>query len=140
MVVVVLHIVTVPLVYALVSLPFMEHDQHGVGIEPRWAGHLAWYADAAVLSALAGSIFGNLKGVRPGHVLAVGISSALLRAAIQYGDDTLRGYPPDELESVLFGVGNLLLCFVPLMWFLEREPRACETATSPDRLRGFTVE
>src|SRR6187431_1037336 len=59
MVVVALHVVTLPFVYVMLLIPFMEHGSHGVGVEPRWVGHLAVYADAVVLSALAGSILGN---------------------------------------------------------------------------------
>ena len=112
-----LHVVTVPFVYAMLLVPFMEHDRHGVGIEPSWVGHLAHYADAIVSSAIAGSILGNSKGVRAGHGLAAGFSSGLVRAGIHYGTETLRGYPPDRLCDVLLGVGLCLLAFAPAMRF-----------------------
>jgi hypothetical protein len=117
LVVVVLHVVTTPSVYAFLLVPFMEHDAHGVGVKPSWVGHLAQYGDAAVLSAIAGSLLGNLKGMRASHVLAAGLLSAGLRAAIHFGDATLRGYPPDGLSEVLLGTGMSLLSFVPLMLF-----------------------
>jgi len=113
MVVAALHVVTVQFVYAMLLVPFMEHDRHGVGVEPSWVGHLAYYADAVVLSAIAGSILGDSKGVRPSHGLAAGILSGLVRAGIHYGTETLRGYPPDHLFDVLPGVGLYLLAFAP---------------------------
>jgi len=116
MVVAALHVLTAPFVYAMLLLPFMEHDRHGVAIEPRWVGHLAIFADAVVLSALAGSILGNSKGVRASHGLAAGILSGLVRAGVQYGPE-LRGYPPDQLYDLLLGVGLWLLAFTPFTLF-----------------------
>ena len=117
MVVAAVHVATLPFVYAILLVPFMEHDRHGVGIEPSWVGDLAHYADAIVLSAIAGSILGNSKGVRAGHGLAAGILTGLLRAGIHYGTELLRGYPPDQLYEFLLGVGLCLLAFVPVMLF-----------------------
>ena len=117
MVVVAGHVVTLPFVYVMLLIPFMEHGSHGVGVEPSWVGHLAVYADAVVLSAIAGSILGNSKGVRAGHGLAAGILTGLLRAGIHYGTELLRGYPPDQLYEFLLGVGLCLLAFVPVMLF-----------------------
>lgn len=108
-----LHVVTVQFVYAMLLVPFMEHDRHGVGVEPSWVGLLAYYADAVVLSAIAGSVLGDSKGVRACHGLAAGILSGLMRAGIHYGTETLRGYPPDHLFDVLPGVGLCLLAFAP---------------------------
>src|SRR3954471_9373679 len=82
MVVAALHLVTVPIVYAMLLVPFMERDRHGVGVEPSWVGQLAIFSDAVVLSAIAGSILGNSKGVRASHGLATGISSGLVRAGV----------------------------------------------------------
>ncbi len=115
MVVAALHVVTLPFVYVMLLVPFMEHDRHGVGIEPSWVGHLAIYADAIVLSAIAGSILGNSKGVRASHGIAAGVLSGLMRAGIHYGSETLRGYPPDHLGDVLRGVSLCLLAFGPVM-------------------------
>ena len=127
MVVASLHVVTLPFVYAMLLVPFMEHDRHGVGVEPSWVGHLANYADAVVLSAIAGSILGNSKGVRASHGLAAGILSGLVRAGIHYGTEILRGYPPDHLGDVLPGVGLCLLAFVPLtLFFCARAARMRE--------------
>lgn len=112
-----LHVVTVQFVYAMLLVPFMEHDRHGVGVEPSWVGLLAYYADAAVLSAIAGSILGDSKGVRASHGLAAGILSGLVTAGIHYGTETLRGYPPDHLFDVLPGVGLCLLAFAPFTLF-----------------------
>ena len=119
-----LHLVTLPFVYVLLLVPFMERDRHGVGVEPSWVGHLANYADAVVLSAIAGSILGNSKGVRASHGLAAGISSGLVRAGIHYGTEALRGYPPDRLSDALLGVGQCLLAFAPVtLLFCARAAR-----------------
>jgi len=117
MVVVAGHVVTLPFVYVMLLIPFMEHGSHGVGVEPSWVGHLAVYADAVVLSAIAGSILGNSKGVRASHGLAAGILTGLVRAGIHYGTEILRGYPPDHLCDVLPDVGLCLLAFGPVMLF-----------------------
>ena len=37
MVVAAMHAVTVQFVYAMLLVPFMEHDRHGVGVEPSWS-------------------------------------------------------------------------------------------------------
>jgi hypothetical protein len=130
MVVAAVHVATVPFAYAMLLVPFMEHDRHGVGIEPSWVGHLAHYADAIVLSAISGSVLGNSKGVRASHGLAAGILSGLLRAGVHYGTELLRGYPPDHLCELLLGVGLCLLAFVPVMLFF------CARAA---RMRDLTV-
>jgi len=117
MVVVAVHLATVPFAYVMLLLLFTEHDRHGVRIEPSWVGQLAHYADAIVLSAISGSVLGNSKGVRASHGLAAGILSGLLRAGVHYGTELLRGYPPDQLGELLLGVGLCLLSFVPVMFF-----------------------
>lgn len=117
LVVPVLHVVTLPFVYAVLLVPFMEHDRHGVGIEPSWVGYLANYADAAGLSAVAGSILGNSNGVHASHGLAAGIASGLVRAGVHYGTEFLGGHPPDHLGDVLLGVGLCLLAFAPVTFF-----------------------
>ena len=112
-----LNVVALPFAYVLLLIPFMEHDRHGVGIEPNWVGHLAHYATAVVLSAIAGSMLGNSKGVRASHGLAAGILGGLLRATIHYGSETLRGYPPTELGALLLDVGLCVLAYAPAMLF-----------------------
>jgi len=112
-----LHVVTVPVVYVMLSLLFMEHDRNGAGFEPRWVGQLAIYGDAVVVSAIAGSILGNSKGMQASHGLAAGISSGLIRAGIHYGTEALRGYPPDDLSDFLLGVGLCSLAFAPVTFF-----------------------
>jgi hypothetical protein len=115
---------TIPVVFALIAAPFISLDSRGIPVEPAWAGHVAMYGNAALISGVAGALLGRVPGIRPGHALVAGLLTALSGAILYYGKEALRGFPTRGVGDVLLGFLIILLNIAPVMtFFLTRSAR-----------------
>jgi hypothetical protein len=114
----------IPFVLAALSGPFMSTDSRGMPVEPAWAGYVAQYGCAAVISSVVGALLGRIQHVRPEHGLVAGALTAAMCSIFYYGLNSLRGFPPTRGVDVLIGVAILAINVVPFMaFFLARAAR-----------------
>ena len=108
---------TIPVVVALLSGPFISLDSRGMPVEPAWPGYVAMYGSAAVISGVVGALLGRLQGIRPSHALVASLLTALSSASLYYGREALRGFPARSASDLLGGIIIILLNIVPVMAF-----------------------
>jgi hypothetical protein len=107
------HVVTL-VGYALLSIPFLEHDVRGMPVEPRWMGWLALYGGTAVVSLLTGYGLGLAAGFRWPQGLITGGATGGALVLAWCVKESLRGHEPGA-EAVFWGLLVALLCTAPFL-------------------------
>lgn len=109
-----LGLVIVPFAYAVLLIPFLEHDGRGMPVEPPWVGWLALYGGTAAISACVGYVLGNVSRFRFSSGLVTGFFAGAASLATWYAQEALRGYQPDLL-TVISSTFIALACTAPFM-------------------------